>query len=118
MAGVGEIRYAARNAAAGSIALLDATPFMRRGGLRVVAPADPVLEALIVALHVEFSIISGHFSRSPWVLEAWRVSVPRGAALGLELAQSGQLQRWRDERTPVAQVVTQLMAPPDAGAET
>ena len=118
MAGVGEVRYAARDAAAGSVALLDATPFMRRGGLRVVAPADPELEALIVALHVEFSAGSGHFARSPWVLDAWQGSVPRGVALGLDLARSGQIRRWRDERAPVAQVVTGLMPPPDAEAET
>ncbi|MGH2345303.1 MAG: nucleoside deaminase [Chloroflexota bacterium] len=105
MTGIGEVRYAARDSAAGSIALLDATPFMRRGGLRVAGPIEPELEAIIVALHVEFSLRTGHFSRASRVLETWRTTVPRGVALGQELFRSGQLHRGRAEHASVAQVM-------------
>ena len=108
MTRIGEVRYAARDSAAGSIALLDATPFMRRGGLRVVGPSDPSLEALIVALHVEFSLRTGHYDRSSWVLATWQETVPRGVALGFDLLQSGLLQRWCREHVSMAEVVQRL----------
>ena len=108
MTQIGEVRYAARDSAAGSIALLDATPFMRRGGLRVTGPSDPDLEALIVALHVEFSLRTGHYDRTSWVLATWQETVPRGVALGLDLLQSGLLQRWCAEHCSVTEVMRRL----------
>jgi tRNA(adenine34) deaminase len=105
---IGTVRYAARDSAGGSISLLEATPYMRHGGIRVVGPQDLELEAIIVALHVEFSLRTDHFSRSPWVLEAWQATVPRGVTLGRELFRSGQLQQWHAERASIAQVIQGL----------
>ncbi len=106
---IGEVRYAARDSAGGSIALLEASSYMRRGGVRVVGPQYPDLEAIIVAFHVEFSLHSDRFSRSPWLLETWQATVPRGVALGRELFRSGQLQQWRAERASIAQVMQALI---------
>ncbi len=92
---LGEVRYAARDSAAGSITLLEATPYMRRGGLRVVGPMEPEFEAIVVALHVEFSLRTDQFTQSPWLLETWQATVPAGVALGRELFLSGRLQQWR-----------------------
>ncbi len=105
---IGEVRFAARDSAAGSIALLDATAFMRRHRPRVAGPADPDLEALIVALHVEFSLRTGQYAPQSWVLDSWRQSVPRGVALGEALLRSGSLHRWSVENRSIAEVVRDL----------
>jgi hypothetical protein len=68
----------------------------------------PDLEALIVALHVEFSLRTGHFSQSPWVLETWQMTVPEGVILGQDLWRSGQLQQWCAEGASIAQVMIWL----------
>jgi tRNA(Arg) A34 adenosine deaminase TadA len=114
---LGEVRYAARDSAGGSIALLEATPYMRRGGLRVVGPMAPEFEAIVVALHVEFSLRTDQFTQSPWLLETWQTSVPTGVALGRELFLSGRLQQWRTDHSSIAQVMQSLAVPPAADTE-
>jgi tRNA(adenine34) deaminase len=108
MTGLGAVRYAARDSGAGSVALLDATPFMRRHGVQVTGPMDADLESLIMALHVEFSLRTGHFTRSSWLFELWQTTVPQGVAMGEDLLQSGLLQRWCTEGASIAQVVRWL----------
>jgi tRNA(adenine34) deaminase len=116
MTRLGAVHYAARDSAAGSTALLDATPFMRRSGLQVAGPMYADLEALVVALHVEFSLRNGHLSRSSWALEMWQTTVPQGVSLGQDLLRSGHLQRWRAEGASIAQVVTRLSDSDPEGA--
>lgn len=53
MADVGRLRYASREPWAGSAAMFETVPYLRRGGLGVVGAEDPRLEAVLVALQLE-----------------------------------------------------------------
>jgi len=106
---LGAVHYASRDTAAGSIALLDATPFMRRRPIHVTGPERADLEALIVALHTAFNHEQG-LPGVQWVLGAWETVTPAGCALGRALAASGELGRWRDAGAPAALVIDALAA--------
>jgi len=56
MANVREIRYAARDPFAGSIALLSSTPYIRSKAISVHAPHDRLLEGALVAIGIEFHV--------------------------------------------------------------
>ena len=109
MIGLSAVHYASRDTAAGSIALLEATPFMRRRAIWVVGPSDPDLEAIIVALHTEL-ILDPPMARPAWLMEAWEAVVPRGVALGRRLYATGDLARLRAAGAPAAVVVDHLAA--------
>jgi len=55
MSGLRELHYASCEAWAGSVNMLGTTPYLQRKSIRLFGPEDPELEALIVALHVEFT---------------------------------------------------------------
>lgn len=108
MAKIGAVHYAARDAAAGSITLLEATPFMRRGGVRVFGPERSDLEAIITAMHVEFSLHDGLLDRSTYLFDCWEPIIPDGVALGRALHAAGELRRLGAAGAPVALVVDRL----------
>ncbi len=109
MVGIGAVHYASRDTAAGSIALLEATPFMRRRAIQVVGPHDPDLEAIIVAMHTEL-VLYPPMARPAWLLEVWEEAVPQGVALGRRLYATGELARLRAEGAGAALVVDHLAA--------
>ena len=53
MADVRELRYAAREPWAGSAAMFETVPYLRRANLALVGPENPRLEAILTALLVE-----------------------------------------------------------------
>jgi len=106
MALLGEVRYAARDAVGGSVALLQATPCMRRRLVRAVGPSNADLEALIIALFVARALERADPAR--WVIDEWRADVPHGVAVGELLHRDGTLRRLQDEGASVAQVVDRL----------
>ena len=53
MADVRELRYAAREPWAGSAAMFETVPYLRRANLALVGPENPRLEAVLTALLVE-----------------------------------------------------------------
>jgi tRNA(adenine34) deaminase len=108
MTKIGVVRYAARDTAAGSTALLEATPFMRRGGVRVVGPERADLEAIITAMHVEFSLCDGVLDRSAYLFDCWEPIIPDGVALGRNLHTSGELRRLGAMDAPIATVIDRL----------
>lgn len=108
VAKIGAVRYAARDTVGGSIALLAATPFMRRGGVRVAGPERADLEALVAALHVEFSLHEGVPARVAHLLDCWEPVIPDGVALGRTLHTSGELRRLGAAGTPIAAVLDRL----------
>jgi tRNA(adenine34) deaminase len=110
MAKIGTVHYAARDAAAGSIALLGATPFMRRGGVRACGPERADLEAIITAMHVEFSLHDGILERSTYLFDCWEPIIPDGVALGRALHASGELRRLGAAAVPIAAVIDRLAA--------
>ncbi len=102
-----DVRYASRDPAGGSIDLLQANGYMRRGQVQVRGPERADLEAIIMALHMARSLELGHAAWQ-WVLEAWEAVVPAGVALGRTLHASGQLRTWGQAEAPIAWVIDDL----------
>jgi tRNA(Arg) A34 adenosine deaminase TadA/predicted kinase len=104
MVGLKDVRYVARDPIAGGLALLEATDFMRRGGViptelghRVAAFATI---ALNVAAHLELV--------DNWKPDRWQAAGLPGVELGQQLFASGELRRLADSGAPIAQVLEQL----------
>jgi tRNA(adenine34) deaminase len=108
---VREIRYASRDPASGSIDLLQATPYMRRGQMRAVGPHSPDLEAVLVAMHVDFVLHADE--RPDWVIDVWATAVPAGVRLGQKLHRSGRLRDLWMIGASVHMVVDELARSPD-----
>ena len=90
MADVGELRYAAREPWAGSVAMFEAVPYLKRGNVRVKGPEDGHLEEVLVALQIV------RFLRlKPKVLdrflEAYEALLPTAVGAGRRLHRSGAL---------------------------
>jgi tRNA(adenine34) deaminase len=93
---VGAVAYAARDPMAGSITLLEATPFMRRAGISVTGPAEPELEHFSVALNVAAFLRNHPGSDFPVrMMSAWQPLVPDAVRLGQLIHDTGMLQRMR-----------------------
>lgn len=105
--GVREVHYASRDPAAGSIELLRASAYMRRRPIAVTGP-HPVLEAIIMAMHVEFSMVARGQPPDWWVFEWWQRVVPEGVRLGAELAASGEIRRLHAANAPTSEVLNRL----------
>ncbi len=104
-----DVRYASRDAAGGSIDLLTANAYMRRGQVRVTGPERDDLEAIIVAMHVVFGL-ERWTEAWRWVVDAWEASVPCGVALGRALYRSGELHALRADGASVSAIVDTLAA--------
>ncbi len=104
-----DVRYASRDAAGGSIDLLQANAYMRRGQVAVTGPENADLEAIIVAMHVEFGL-ARRDDAWQWVVDAWDATTLRGVALGRVLHHSGALRALRMTGVPAATVVDTLAA--------
>lgn len=53
MADVGELRYASREPWAGSVAMFETVPYLRRANLGLVGPENPRLETVLAVLLVD-----------------------------------------------------------------
>lgn len=94
---VGAVHYAARDPMAGSIALLEATPYMRRGGITVSGPAPSPIENFSVALNVAAFLSKHPGSDFPVrMMSAWQPLVPDAVRLGQMMHDTGMLERMRD----------------------
>lgn len=110
MSGVRELRYAAREPYAGSVNLLGTTPYLGLKPIRIVHAQREDLERVIVALSAEYiRRINSSAGQDP-VLRKWRGVVPDGVELGERLFASGWLQRMREQRARVGEVVAQIAA--------
>lgn len=109
MARLRDVRYASRDAAGGSIDLLEANAYMRRGQVQVTGPERDDLEAIIVALHVAFGL-DRRDAAWQWVIDAWEAEIPCGVDLGRALHQSGDLRVARAAGAPISAVVDTLAA--------
>lgn len=107
MTRVGEVRYASRDGAAGSIDLFQANDFLQRGQVKVVGPQQADLETILIALMIEFALTQADENTPSWC-ERLASLVPLGAHLGQHLFVSRQLRRWKDENQPPAFIFTQL----------
>lgn len=102
-----EVHYASRDGAAGSVDLLDANAYMRRGMVRVVGPENMRLEAILAAILVEFALHQDDENTPSWVEHLAR-DVPASARLGRALHASGELRKWNADDMPASDVVNRL----------
>ncbi len=107
MTRVGEVHYASRDGAAGSADLFEANPFLQRGSVKVVGPEHADLEAILVAMMIEFALTQADENTPSWC-ERLATMVPMGAQLGRRLFASKQLRQWKGSGKPVALVLDQL----------
>lgn len=107
MSFIGEVRYASRDEMAGSVQLFEATPFLRKGQIRVVGPQHSDLEIILIAMLIEFAL---HFTDAiPSSRYEQLVSIDsEGARLGKQLFTSNQLRRWKAEERAAAFVLDQI----------
>ena len=110
MSGLRELHYAARDTYAGSTDLLGITPYLRRKPIRIHGPADPHLEAIIVALHVEFSLHTIGPTRALPLLDAWQTTSPTGVTLGRTLHHTGHLRHLRSTNAYAPGTIDELAA--------
>jgi tRNA(adenine34) deaminase len=109
MSGVRNLRYASRDPWAGSTNLLGTTPYLSRKAIQVTGPEDPRLEAVIVALFVEWELHL-YRERLSVVREGLQIIVPQGVSLGTELYRNGELRQMANDGNPVEMVYNRLAA--------
>ena len=88
MANVREIRYASREPLAGSVTLVDATPYIRSKAIAVHPPTDARLEAAFIAIGTEFHL-RGAGPRGAGLVALSREVQPAAVALGERLHAGG-----------------------------
>jgi tRNA(adenine34) deaminase len=102
-----EVRYASRDDTAGSANLFEATPFLRRGNVKVVGPEHADLEVILIAMLVEFALHHANGNtRSRY--EQLASLETDGAQLGQRLFVSKQLRQWKDEGKSASFVLDRL----------
>jgi hypothetical protein len=75
---------------AGAVGLLDGSDYIRRQGIRSVAPTNPLLEHALTLLAVEFALRDGGIRADP-LIESYRSTDPLGVALALQLLSEQEL---------------------------
>ena len=103
MSGIRALHYAARDTYGGAAALLEVMPILRGRPVTVHAPRDLLLEAVVMAVRVEYRL-----HRGPERARAIRVAAeairPDAVALADRLFAGGVLRRLRAERVPAGEV--------------
>ena len=116
MSGVRELRYAARDNYGGAtswlaspMALVTTSPmaFVTSRQIRVVGPEQPTLEAILMALRVEFLLRHGANTESAVLLAE---VPPHAAQLAETLFGAGELERLRARGGTAAEMVRRLAA--------
>lgn len=107
MCQIGELHYASKDNVAGSIELLNTTPFMRRKPVAVIELQDEDLEVLLVAMNVEFRLQTKK-AEQHWVIDAWNDMCTNGVQFGYRLFESGQLRVMRDQQVGMGTVLSTL----------
>jgi tRNA(adenine34) deaminase len=97
MANVREIRYAARDTTSGGLSLLDKTPFLVKGQIRVTGSENTTLEIVLLAMLIDTALnMTDHPAKEAWAAEL-ASQVPAAGILGNELHASRQLCLWAEE---------------------
>jgi tRNA(adenine34) deaminase len=107
MADVGGLRYASREPWAGSAAMFETVPYLRRANLGLVGPEDPRLEAVLVALLVE-----RYLSLEPKVLPSfvklYEEIMPQSTRAARNVHDSGFLRTMAADGAPARELVLAL----------
>lgn len=106
MSGMRHLHVAARDPLAGSVNLLNTTPYLKRKPIHIHLPEDNALETLVIALNIEYFLRA---YRNPGkMLKSWREILPRGVELGEKLSHSGQLYSMSKEGYSVESMAEEL----------
>jgi tRNA(adenine34) deaminase len=108
MARMNEVRYAARDSAAGGSSLIDKTSYLRSGNLHIVGLENFELEVVLLSILIEVALTIPHPNRTAWIGEL-SSEVPIASQLGHELFASKQLHIWKEEARETSFVVEQLV---------
>lgn len=104
-----DVRYAARDSAAGSLELFEATDFMRRGNVRVQHLQQPVVEAVVIALNTAALLSMAHrFDVRPPIAR-WEGAGLPGVKLGRDFFASGELSRLATSGTTTAEKIVEQL---------
>ena len=109
LSGVRELRYAARDTYGGAASwLASPMPLVSGRRIRVVGPEHPALEAVLMALRVEFLLrqVADEAERSVLLAEV----LPHAAQLARTLFESGEPARLSARGATAAEVVQRLAA--------
>jgi tRNA(adenine34) deaminase len=104
MSGIREVRYAARDAYGGAVALLDVMPIVRTRRIRVLSPHESGmtdLEAAVITFRVEWRLRRGR-ERSRSILEAAERIRPEAVRAAEVMAAGGELVRLAQRGAPAA----------------
>jgi len=107
MMGIKQVRYAARDAMAGSAALTAATPYLRSKGIHLEWEDSP-LEVFQIALATAFELNRKH-PKQQQLLELWESDCPVGVHVGTALYQRGDFHTAVRERWEFEQVFARVM---------
>jgi tRNA(Arg) A34 adenosine deaminase TadA/predicted kinase len=113
MLGMQQVRFACRDASAGSLELAQATDYMRRGGIQAVQLDQPGLDPILVGLQVEalLSRAARYGLDATVPMQCWEATDWPGVAFGQALFASGTLRQLAaDPALHVAQVLDELAA--------
>ncbi len=115
MAGVRHVCFASRDPWAGSTWLYATDTYIGSKHVRVEGPPDEALEAVLVALQVEFffreSVSRGKpdlLARNGPFFSSLEAALPQGVALGEKMYGSGKLDQMRGEGISAAEVIEEL----------
>ena len=109
MAGVRRFYYAACDPWAGSVNLLGASPYLSRKPVQAIAPSNPDLERIIIALQV-VSFLQGIPNNAARVLENWHGVFPELVDFGEQVFAAQLLPQFKANNLPLSDLINQLFA--------
>ena len=107
MADVGGLEFASREPWAGSAAMFETVPYLRRGNLRLEGPRDPRLEAVLIALLVE-RYLRLEPRVLPLFLELYEKVMPKATSAARNVHASGLLRTMGAEGASAREMVRAL----------
>ena len=111
MADVGELRYASREPWAGSAAMFETVPYLRRANLALVGPENPRLEAVLTTLLVE-RYLRLKPKVLPDFLQLYEEKMPQPTRAARMVHSSGLLKSMAADGVPAPKMVLALSKVP------
>jgi tRNA(Arg) A34 adenosine deaminase TadA len=109
MAGIKHFHFAARDAWAGSVNLLNTTPYLRKKGITAQGPQNQTLETLIQVLQASSEVHHQHPNINN-LLAVWAADHRHAVEVGVQLYESGKLRPLQRGSAPVAAVVELVLS--------
>jgi tRNA(adenine34) deaminase len=107
MADVGGLRYASREPWAGSAAMFETVPYLRRANLGLAGPDDGRLEAVLVVLLVE-RYLSLHPKVLPSFMNLYEEVMPSASRVARGVHRSGLLRKMDADNASACEMVLVL----------